>query len=294
MKKSIVFKWFILTVLLFSTMVLIIGVTQNYFFEKYYINKKLTSLQMYMNEYLDIIEEDGVEATLEEFYKNNNIWITKLDEYGQIYDVGNYYIEVELKNEPKNILKIPMYSFEGEYFSNIISLLEVDDEVIIDAINIKDELIPYQLQINGMGLINLNIAHKIHGANADKAYNHLNIGLHRGRIISIVYPEQREYISFPYNEAYFIEQIKEFQVSLLANNGSPLQHIEELSVTENFTEYKVIIKPVIENGETRYIFAMTTLQPVDEAISVMNQFYPYFLGFTFLCIIFLAFFFPSG
>lgn len=293
MRKSIVFKWFVLTVLLFSTMFLFIGITQNYFFEKYYINKKSDTLKIYMNEYSSLADKKGAEAASVELYENNHMWITKLDQYGRICDVENYYIEVELNNKSQDNLRIPMYSFEGEFSSDIMSLLKIDDDVIIDAINIADESIPYHIQTDSTGVMNLNIAHKIHGPNADKAYNHLSTGLYRGRIIATAFPEQREYISFPYNEGYFLEQIKEFQVSLLANNRIPLQNIEEFSVTENFTEYKVIIKPVIENGATRYIFAMTTLQPVDEAISVMSQFYPYFLGFTFLCIIFLAFIFSK-
>ncbi|RYD02182.1 hypothetical protein N752_27405 [Desulforamulus aquiferis] len=38
---------------------------------------------------------------------------------------------------------------------------------------------------------------------------------------------------------------------------------------------------------------MTSLQPVDEAISVIRQFYPYFFGFAFICVIFLAFIFSK-
>lgn len=42
---------------------------------------------------------------------------------------------------------------------------------------------------------------------------------------------------------------------------------------------------------TEYIFAMNSLQPVDEAISVIRQFYPYFFGIIVLCVILLAFIF---
>lgn len=40
---------------------------------------------------------------------------------------------------------------------------------------------------------------------------------------------------------------------------------------------------------TEYVVAMTSLQPVNEAISVIQQFYPYFFVFSFLSVIFLAF-----
>jgi len=38
---------------------------------------------------------------------------------------------------------------------------------------------------------------------------------------------------------------------------------------------------------------MSSLQPVDEAIAVIRQFYPYFFGLTFLCVIVLAFIFSK-
>ncbi|WP_202707797.1 sensor histidine kinase [Sporosalibacterium faouarense] len=293
MKKSIVFKWFVLTTLLFSTMFLFIGIMQNYFFEKYYINKKLDALKMYANEYSDISAEKGTEVASMELYKNNRIWITKLDQYGRIWDVENYYMEVKLKNESQGILRIPMYSFEGEFSSDVLSSLKVGDEVIIDTVNIADEITPYLIQTDTMGVVNLNIANKMHGSNADKAYSHLSTGLYRGRITKTVFPERREYITFPYNERYFLEQVKEFQAGLLAENAKPFKHTEEFSTIENFAEYKIIIKPIVENGVVGYIFAMTSLQPVDEAISVIRQFYPYFFGFTFLGIILLAFVFSK-
>lgn len=293
MKKSIVFKWFVLTALIFSTMLLFIGIAQNYFFEKYYINEKSDALKTYMNEYSDTAAKKGAEATSGEFYKNNHVWITKLDQYGRLYDVRNYYIEVKLDNESQDNLRIPMYSFQGEYSSDVLSLLEVGEEVVIDTVNIADERIPYNIRTDSIGVVNVSLAFKLNGSDADKAYSHLEVGILRGTIAKAVFPEHAVDIQYPYNEQYFLEQIKEFQARLLADDAKPLQHTEEYSATENFAEYKIIIKPVIENGVTEYIFAMTSLQPVNEAISVMWQFYPYLFGVAFLCVIVLAFIFSK-
>ena len=289
MKKSIVFKWFVLMALLFSTMLLFIGIAQNYFFEKYYINEKSDALKTYMNEYSDTAAKKGVEATSREFYKNNHVWITKLDQYGRLCDVRNYYIEVKLNNESQDNLRIPMYSFQGAYSSDVLSLLEAGEEMVIDTVNISGERIPYNIWTDSIGVVNVSLAFKLNGPDADKAYSQLEVGILRGTIAKAVFPEHAVDIQFPYNEQYFLEQIKEFQARLLADDAKPLQHMEEYSATENFAEYKIIIKPVIENGVTEYIFAMTSLQPVNEAISVMWQFYPYILGVAFLCVIVLAF-----
>lgn len=293
MKKSIVFKLFILTALLFSAMFLFIGIAQNYFFEEYYINKKSDDLERYMNEYLVLVEKKGAEIASREIYNNNHIWITKLDQYGRIADVEDYYIEVKLKNDVQDYLQIPMYSFEGEFSSDVLSTFNAGDEVIIDAVNIADERIPYHIQTHSTGVVNLNIANKLHGPNADKAYSHLSTGVYRGTITKTIFPERREHILFPYNDSYFMRQVKEFQVGLLADEAETIQHIEELTVIENLVQYKIIIKPIIVNGATGYIFAMTSLQPVDEAILVIHQFYPYFFVFTFLAMLFLAFIFSK-
>jgi len=238
MKKSIVFKWFVLTACLFSAIFLVIGITQNYFFEQYYLNKKSATLKMDMNEYSDLAAKKGAEAASVELYKNNRVWMTKLDDYGRIRDVENYYIEVTLENEAQGNWCIPMYSFTGEFSSAVLSSLKVGDEVIIDTVNSADERIPYHIQTHSTGVINLNLANKLHGPQADPAYSHLETGLYRGRITKTVFTERREDISFPYNEGYFLDQIKEFQARLLADNAQPLQRTEELRATENFAQYQ--------------------------------------------------------
>lgn len=292
MKKSIVFKWFMMTALLFSVMFLFIGILQNYFFERYYVKEKADALKTYMDEYSDMSVKNGTEAASGEFYKNRNIWITKLDENGTISNVENYYIEVKLKNGSQGELRIPMYSLEeGAYTSGIPSFLSVGDEIFIDTVNKADKIIPYQIMNSSAGVVNMDIASKVNGPNADKAYSNLAIGMYIGTITKIVFPDKAEDVVFPYNDKFFLKQIKNFQVTLLSDNAKPLQHTEELSATENLAEYKIIIKPVIENGELRYIFAMTSLQPVGEAISVMRKFYPHFGGLAIASVILLAFIF---
>jgi hypothetical protein len=106
-----------------------IGIVQNFFFEKYYVKEKADALKTYMNEYEDMSTKKGTEAASSEFYKNRNVWITKLDKYGSISDVENYYLEVKLKNGPQSELRIPMYSLEeGAYTSGIPSFLKVGDD----------------------------------------------------------------------------------------------------------------------------------------------------------------------
>jgi len=291
MRKSIVLKWFVLIAFVFSTLLLFIGVAQNYFFEKYYIDEKLDALQTYMNEYTKMVTKEGTEVASGDFYEKNNVWITMLDKYGSIKGVKNYYLEIKLKNGSQDDVRIPLYSFKGNAWD--FSDLRVGDEALVDTVNIADESIPYLIQTRepGVAVTNIDIANKVNGANPDPAYRHLATGLLRGTITKNTFSDRTENIPFPYNDSFFLEQVKAFQVGLLADNAKPLQNTEEIDTTENLAKYKIIIEPVVEHGVMEYIFAMTALQPVDEAISVTWQFYPYFLGFTVLCIILLAFIF---
>lgn len=91
----------------------------------------------------------------------------------------------------------------------------------------------------------------------------------------------------------FVEQIRDFQAKLLSDGAASLESVSELVTAENLVEYKIVIQPIEENGEPGYIFAMTSLQPVGEAIGVMQEFYPYLIGFTFLSVVLLAFFFSK-
>ena len=289
MKKSIVLKWFGLTVLLFSTLFLAIGIAQTYFFEEYYLSKKAEELSKHTADYSQMVAKEGVESTSLEFYTAHRVWITELDQYGRIRDVENYYIEVNLEGTAHDHMRIPMYTFEGEFSSDVLSVFAVGDEVLMDVVQVGNERIPYLIQSNMAGAANLTLANKLHGAGAEPAYAHLNTELYKGTITKTVFPDRAEHIAFPYQERLFMQQVKEFQTRLLVNNGDPRQGIEELNPSEDFSEYKVVIEPIDRNGDPGYIFAITSLQPVDEALSAMRQFYPYVVGFALLSIAFLAF-----
>lgn len=57
---------------------------------------------------------------------------------------------------------------------------------------------------------------------------------------------------------------------------------------------QVFVKPVIENGKIKeFAFAMTSLQPVNEAMLVLKDYYVYALIVVFLVIILLSFYYSK-
>ncbi|WP_205414605.1 hypothetical protein, partial [Klebsiella pneumoniae] len=56
----------------------------------------------------------------------------------------------------------------------------------------------------------------------------------------------------------------------------------------------IFVKPIIENGKiTEYAFAIASLQPVNEAMLVLKDYYVYALIIVFLVIILLSFYYSK-
>lgn len=290
MKKSIVFKWFVLTSVLFFCIFFTIVLTQNYFFKKHYIQNKEDNLKRYVDEFKEFEADDNFEKISESHYMEKNVWLSVLDKFGNLKGVDSYYIVVEIDGDKGDRLKIPMYSFSGEFSSNVFELIKLDDYVIIDAVDLGDKLLPYQIQNNSAGIINLSIANKIHGPNVSEDYSQVKTSVLRGRVVEVNFSED---LNFPYSERLFINQILEFQSKLIKMEEGLIKDDEVISLVENFVEYRILISPIEMSGESSYVFSMTSLQPVDEAVSVMKQIYPYYLLVSFLILILLAFVFSK-
>lgn len=63
---------------------------------------------------------------------------------------------------------------------------------------------------------------------------------------------------------------------------------------ENDINYKIFIKPIKDTtGETIYIFAMTSLQPVDEAVQMLKGYYVYLILFVLLLVVLASFYYSK-
>ena len=62
---------------------------------------------------------------------------------------------------------------------------------------------------------------------------------------------------------------------------------------KNDIKYKLLMKPIKEkDGSVTYIYAMASLQPVDEAVQMVQDYYIYIIAFV-VVLIFLASFYYS-
>ncbi|HDR8156124.1 TPA: HAMP domain-containing protein [Bacillus cereus] len=329
MKKGIVLKLFLLTTALCMLILATIFIGQTIFFKQYYANRKIndmkTSMKSFEKKYLD--SEGNIQAIQkleQEFYQENNALITILDSNANLKYANDFYVEVKVDNSDEKdlnnkLLTIPLY--------NLISLEDISNEklpvgvrIFGYGINKNSNVVPYELGIERSGLlwqnkqisikvdeilskekVRLNEAH-LKGKSSmfpskepneiDK--NHAPTVFFNGEITKIKIPDRNEKSTTIYTNELFMKNIREFQMNLLFNE-SKNHHgsFQMLDYKKNDIKYKVLISPIKEkDGATTYIFLMASLQPVDEAVQMVEDYYVYIFAFVVL-LIFLASFYYS-
>ncbi|MGG0277508.1 sensor histidine kinase [Bacillus rhizoplanae] len=115
-----------------------------------------------------------------------------------------------------------------------------------------------------------------------------------GTIQTIHIPEENMISNLIYTNHLFMQKIREFQIKILFDENKFKQDtLQILEEEENGIKYRLFIQPIVEpNGETTYIFALASLQPVDEAVQMIQDYYIYIIIFA-LFLIFLAAFYYS-
>ncbi|PHE15698.1 two-component sensor histidine kinase [Bacillus pseudomycoides] len=329
MKKGIVLKLFMLTTVLCMLILATIFVGQTIFFKQFYANKKVddikTNMKSFETDYLNSRGNLQLNQKLEQdFYREHNTWITTLDSNGNLKNVNDFYIEVTL-NQPKNkenqvansTITIPLYNFkvEDNHARDISNEnFPLGETVTLHGIEKNAEFIPYLLffRTQTPNLVNVSIDKKIselmeklkykykyklekEKSEYRKEYNEkLPEKILEGKITKVQLLDEKEQSNFIYTNSLFMERIQEFQADLLLNkkntNYNPLQ---EIDYEQNDIKYKLIIKPIKDkSGAITYIFSMTSLQPVDEAVQMIKEYYVYIIMFV-LLLIFIASFYYS-
>ncbi len=267
MRKSLVFKLFMFTFALsIGFFVFVIG-TQTLFFERFYQQMKTRELATQIKRY-----EEATNLA-QELYLEYGIWVTTLDSQGTIADMSGYRITVRPENTEEE-LEIPLYAMIGEFGAGEALLLSKGEKVVIDAVEKDSHMTVYQLasENGAVSLVNTTLAEKLHGNTADTKYKEVKTVCFQVEIVATDLPSNIDEIPYLFQEQSFLEQIKQFQATLLATEGTKMLQEQSYYMSSNLSEYEVLIKPEIQKGEKKYIFAMISLQPVDEAVAILRQF----------------------
>lgn len=336
MRKGIVIKLFILTTALCMLILATIFIGQTIFFKQYYANRKVEDIKLNLNSfetnYLNYAgSAEGIQKLEQDFLRENNTWITTLDQNGNLKHADDFYVEVILdrraeKEFGKKVIKMPLYylmsidEIEGgtlpklEGRSVYFYGLKRDDSFITCYVHIEDvnlswlnkslgkKIAAKEIQISDekpkvaqdASIVERKKVAGIMSAEEQKrAAQNSDFNL-SGKITKVQFPDVKGPVNPIYKNNLFLDNIKEFQADLLVKEGKQIQDaIRIIDYEKNDIKYKLLVKPIKEkDGSVTYIYAMASLQPVDEAVQMVQDYYIYIIAFV-VVLIFLASFYYS-
>lgn len=319
MKRSIVLKLFLLTAGLCLFLVVVIFAFQTVFFKQFYAHQKVkdvqSALQAYGQDYVKHAANAQQTAKLEQdFYQKYNTWITELDSFGNLQHTDDYFMEIKLDrmdDYPEfsgRTIKVPLYSFinvEDFYSDNqfITPWIKEGEPIAFEGLIIKEQLViqrmakyPYNLREEGQ-LENRQMVNKEYEVvnrypSPPTQYHETYPSvLFTGMITKVEIPEGAG--GSRYTNHLFLERIKAFQADLLYGDYDQTADAKPLlNYEENGVSYKIFIDPLQdEKGKTGYLFAVTSLQPVNEAAGMIRHYYAYIAAGALLLVLLASFYY---
>ncbi|EEM81401.1 hypothetical protein bthur0011_45470 [Bacillus thuringiensis serovar huazhongensis BGSC 4BD1] len=305
-----------------------IFIGQTIFFKQYYANRKVEDIKVNLNSfeksYLNYVgNAEEIKRLEQDFLRENNTWITTLDQNGNLKHADDFYFEVTIdrrqqKSFGQQIFKIPLY--------NLINIEEIDNkssnaflgqEIYFSGVKKDDNYIPFSFTLGKQNLSGSNkplekafqekmklneekkraaeeqLAKEKKPAVQKESAQELDAYI-GGRVTKVQLPDVTGPINQIYKNSIFLDNIKEFQTDLLLKESKHIQYaIQTMDYEKNDIKYKLLIKLIKEKGgSVTYIYAMASLQPVDEAVQMVQDYYIYIIAFV-VVLIFLASFYYS-
>ncbi|MCU5221475.1 sensor histidine kinase [Bacillus tropicus] len=306
--RSIVFKLFLLTSTLFTIIFLLFFLGQSLFLEKFYINKKVKTVQTAFEKFVGAYEKsdksdksyEEIRKLKQEFHDKTNADMQFLNANGIIKSDSNYYIDVfnpknnETYSIPLNNLLTPE---EYKKFENLG--LKKDDVINVVGLLQNNTITPIKLTTNYNRWQNEYTNSDFSSINGNPSKNRLTNRYKTvtqieftGTISKLQLPSKAEVRLA--NDIETLQAVQYF-AELIRNGTANSQQLNTYIIDsgENIKN-SIFVKPIIENGEiTEYAFAIASLQPVNEAMLVLKDYYVYALIIVFLVIILLSFYYSK-
>ncbi|MEY8348912.1 HAMP domain-containing sensor histidine kinase [Bacillus cereus] len=311
MRKGIVLKLFILTTALCMLILATIFIGQTIFFKQYYANRKVNDIQTNIDSFEKgyLNSSDSIEAIQkleQDFYRDNNTWITTLDQYGNLKHTEDFKLEVKLdqlsqKEFGKATITVPLY--------NLIGIEEIENETLPSFLGL-------QVSVYGISRESIFVPANLYKGNLswsnkilDKKINEMNMKIKmekksaaqspstgfKGIVTNIQLPDGKGQSNPIYKNTLFLDSIKEFQQDLLLSEDQGINKaLRTIDYEKNDIKYKLLIKPIKEkDGSLTYIFAMASLQPVDEAVQMVKDYYVYIIAFVLVLTLLASFYYSK-
>ncbi|KAB2443454.1 sensor histidine kinase [Bacillus luti] len=303
--RSIVFKLFLLTSTLFTIIFLLFFLGQSLFLEKFYINKKVKTVQTAFEKFIDNYEKSGksyeeIRKLKQEFHDRTNADMQFLDSNGIIKSENNFYIDVINTNNHKPY-SIPLNNLLTPEEYNKFENLGLKKDGMIHVVGfVQGNIItPLELTTNYNRWRNEHVNSDFQSINGNPSKNKLTSRyktttqiVFTGVISKLQLPSKAEVRLA--NDFETLQAVQSFAGTIRDGTSNSQQlNTYILDGGENIKN-SIFVKPIMENGKiTEYAFAIASLQPVNEAMLVLKDYYVYALIIVFLVIILLSFYYSK-
>ena len=298
MKKSIVKKLFLSVTILLVVFLAIVFVGQSLFLQSFYTTKKVSlvsnQLKTFVNEYkTESWTSNQLESEIAKFYNQYNTSIAILDKNGILKAENNFDLTVLTNKGEKIYIPLNNLLYSNDLQQILLLNLKKNEQVYIEGYIRAGYFLPTLIKTkNGTW----------QQSSTKQNEMNMSIGLDplvkvqvSGTLVDLHLPLTNQYtysaqmsslmnaIADLANSDVNIEKYKESQLPITYD------YLDKLSGTQN----KVFVYPIHTLHGTDIIFALTSLQPVNEALFVLKGFYFYAFVIGLLLIIIISFYFSK-
>lgn len=263
-RQGVVLKLFFVTTSLILVVFSIVMIAEGLFFERFYRMSKIHTLEQNMSQFEEQYEQvvpdrQKISRLLGAFMNENDTSTSLLNQSFEQIIFNPYFLELQT-NHKTVIVPLPT---DGMEYDSLPKGIQIGDQLVIDGIFMdEDDTVMQPITIQ-------------------KDQTELTMGLTRvqGKIIDLMVPEHRSYNPL-YQDTLIDEALQEWMPKLehyqsRLQDGSPVQ----LEWVDNWSgiPYAIVIQPLATDEPTaRYLFVMTSLQPVGEAVDILKKYFVYF------------------
>jgi len=262
-KQGVVLKLFVVTSVLIMLVFSLVMLAEGLFFERFYRMSKINAIEQNMNHFDDQYKRVGsdnhqISRLLGAFMNDNDTSTSILNHRFERISINPYFLELQTASQTITI-RIPTNGMELGAIPNGIQIGEtlVVDGIFMDEDDTIMELvtIPQNNEDLVDGLVRM-----------------------QGKVTDLMLPEQRSYNPL-YQDTLIDEALRDWMPKLeqyesRLQNGSPVQ----MEWRDNWSgiQYVVFIQSLSEGENAgRYLFVMTSLQPVGEAVEILKKYFVY-------------------
>lgn len=275
-KHSVVRKLFIVTSVLILIVFSLVMLAEGLFFERFYRASKTDTLERNMNQFAERFrqsEESGrlVSPLLGTFMNENDASTAVLNSRFERLTLNPYYVKLDT---------------EGKIVTILIPTARMTMDAIPQGLQKGDKL-----AIDGIFMDEKDTV--MHPVVISPTSSEPEVGMVRvtGKIADVLLPEKRSY-----NPLYQDTMIDDALGKWVPEAGSFLPRLQSGSVIQmdwrdewSGVEYAVLIRALPEDSHgARYFIAMTSLQPVGEAVGILKQYVFYIAPIIVVLVILLS------